>query len=266
MGSGSGCLAARGCVATSSFPAANAELLLKLRIACVIETAEIFAAESRAKRGLMVAMAAMAGKKRKFSAFWWKQFITWHWISSAISLIGLLLFAFTGITLNHAADIEGAPVIEDRQEKLPPDLLRSIAATPDAAEEKKPLPAPVADWVGKTLGQNGRVVAEWSADEIYLPLPRPGGDGWVSIDRATGAVSSETTDRGWISYLNDLHKGRNTGTAWKWFIDIFAAACFIFSATGLCLLWLHAAKRPITWPLVGAGLVMPALLAIFFIH
>lgn len=207
--------------------------------------------------------ADKAKKARK--TFWLKQLHTWHWISSAISLIGLLLFAFTGITLNHAAEIEGEPKVVEAAEKLPADLLKQIA--PDnAPDSKKPLPAPVAAWVGKFAGRTATGEAEWSAAEVYLPLPRPGGDGWVSIDRETGDVSSEATDRGWISYLNDLHKGRNSGNAWKWFIDIFAVACFIFALTGLFLLWLHSAKRPSTWPLVALGLIIPAVIAVIFIH
>lgn len=194
-----------------------------------------------------------------------KQLHTWHWISSAVSLIGLLLFAFTGITLNHAADIEAAPVTVQKDAILPPALRPQIAAD-SHADAKKPLPVDVADWIQKTVGINGSGIAEWSADEIYLPSPRPGGDGWVSIDRATGAVSSESTSRGWISYLNDLHKGRNAGTAWSWFIDIFAVACFLFALTGLLLLQLHAKKRPSTWPLVAAGLAIPAIVALIFIH
>lgn len=204
-------------------------------------------------------------KKKGAKAFWLKQLHTWHWVSSAISLIGLLLFAFTGITLNHAADVEGSPRTIEKSATLPADLLKQIA--PDnAPDSKKPLPAPVTAWVEKAIGQSGTGDAEWSADEVYLALPRPGGDGWVSIDRHDGTVTSEATSRGWISYLNDLHKGRNAGTVWKWFIDIFSVACFIFAITGLFLLQLHAKKRPVTWPLVAIGLALPAILAILFIH
>ena len=35
----------------------------------------------------------------------------WHWLSSALCLAGMLLFAITGITLNHAAQIEAKPTI-----------------------------------------------------------------------------------------------------------------------------------------------------------
>jgi hypothetical protein len=208
-----------------------------------------------------------AGRTRKQrKSFWLRQLHTWHWISSAISLIGLLLFAFTGITLNHAADVEGAPVTVEGKATLPTPLMPLVKASDNAPDEKRPLPPRVAEWVESELKQRGTGVAEWSAAEIYLPLPRPGGDGWVSIDRGTGDVTTEATSRGWISYLNDLHKGRNAGTAWKWFIDAYAGACFIFALTGLLLLQLHAAKRPSTWPLVAAGFAIPAIIAVIFIH
>ena len=203
------------------------------------------------------------GPSRK--TFWLKQLHTWHWISSAISLIGLLLFAFTGITLNHAGEISGAPVTAEKTAQLSPALVAKIAPR-DGEPAKAPLPAEVATFIAGQYPTGAKGEAEWSADEIYLPLPRPGGDGWIAIDRASGAVTSEITDRGWIAWLNDLHKGRNAGGAWKWFIDVFSIACFIFARTGIVLLWLHSKKRPSTWPLVAAGLAIPAILAIFFIH
>lgn len=208
---------------------------------------------------------ARPAKKRSRKAFWLKQLHTWHWISSAISLIGLLLFAITGFTLNHAADIEGSPVTQEAKAQLPKALLPRIAPD-DAPDAKKPFPDEVRSWLEANLKSRASGDADWSADEIYLALPRPGGDGWISVDRATGEVTTENTSRGWIAYLNDLHKGRNSGTAWKWFIDIFVLACMVFTLTGLVLLWMHSKHRKSTWPLVGAGLVIPALIAIFLIH
>ncbi|MCG2842460.1 PepSY-associated TM helix domain-containing protein [Sandaracinobacter sp. RS1-74] len=201
-------------------------------------------------------------------AFWLKQLHTWHWISSAVSLVGLLLFTVTGITLNHAGQIEGKPVTVEREAQLPETLRPLVAAreSEGADKQERPLPPEIAAWLRSELDVKPRATAEWSADEIYVPLPRPGGDGWVAIDRESGEVLAETSSRGAISYLNDLHKGRNTGTAWSWFIDIFAVASLVFAITGLVLLWLHAHRRPSTWPLVGLGLLLPLLLAMFFIH
>jgi uncharacterized protein len=198
-------------------------------------------------------------------AYWLKTLHQWHWISSALSLVGLLLFTVTGFTLNHASQIEAKPQVTKRAAQVPPALLPLVTAKP--ADDKQPLPPALAAWVEQALAVEvaGRA-AEWSPEEIYLALPRPGGDAWLRIDRAEGALEYERTDRGWISYLNDLHKGRHTGTAWSWFIDLFAAACLVFSVTGLFILKMHAAKRPSTWPVVAGGLVLPLLLAILFIH
>lgn len=207
-----------------------------------------------------------AARKRK--AFWTKQFYLWHWVSSALCLASMIFFAFTGITLNHAADIPAKPVVNERKLTLPPGLLSAVALAEGAETEKKaPLPAPVAEWLGKELRQKvADRPADWSEFEIYLSLPRPGGDAWLTIDRESGAVTHELTRRGVISYLNDLHKGRHTGRGWAWFLDIFSVACIIFSLTGLGLLWVHARRRPSTWPVVAAGVLVPVLILIFLVH
>lgn len=199
-------------------------------------------------------------------AFWKRQFHTWHWMSSALCLVGMVLFAITGITLNHAAAIESTPVVTTNEGTLPNDAAAALAQV-EGGDADTPVPGPVAEWLDKQWGVDvsGRA-PEWSEEELYIPLPRAGGDGWVAIDRATGAVLHEDTERGWIAYLNDLHKGRDTGPVWSWFIDIFAAACVIFSLTGLLLLQLHARRRPSTWPIVGAGFVIPLFLLVFLIH
>ncbi len=197
--------------------------------------------------------------------FWLRQMRQWHWISAAVCLIGMLLFAFTGITLNHAAQIESKPAITERAATLPPDLLTPLRAT--ASQGKQPVPDNVRAWIASemSVAVDARD-AEWSREDVYVSLPRAGGDAWLSIELGSGEVRYERTDRGWIAYLNDLHKGRNTGAAWSWFLDIFAVACVVFCVTGLVLLQLMANGRPSTWPLVGLGFVVPLLLALFFIH
>ncbi|ABM96683.1 PepSY-associated TM helix domain-containing protein [Methylibium petroleiphilum] len=200
-------------------------------------------------------------------AYWLKTLHQWHWISSAVCLLGMLLFSVTGITLNHAAQIESRPAVTARELQLPPELKALV--TPDVlpSSPRAPLPARLADWIQTQIAVDVRGRdAEWSDEELYISLPRPGGDAWLRIDRESGAAEYERTDRGWISYLNDLHKGRHTGVAWSWFIDLFAVACLVFCLTGLFILKLHAANRPTTWPIVGLGLVIPLLLTLLFIH
>lgn len=202
-------------------------------------------------------------------AFWLKTLHQWHWVSAALCLLGMLLFSLTGITLNHAGQIESQPQVVHRQGKLTNDLQAALSASrplPEVAGHAS-LPAEVRQWLSLQWGIDpGSRAAEWTADEIYLSMPRPGGAAWVRIDRASGEVEYERTDRGWVSYFNDLHKGRHTGSAWSWFIDLFAVACLVFSVTGLFMMKLHAARRPTTWPLVGLGVVIPLLLALLLVH
>ncbi|OZI17683.1 PepSY-associated TM helix domain-containing protein [Bordetella genomosp. 7] len=198
-------------------------------------------------------------------AYWLKTLHQWHWISAALCLVGMLLFALTGLTLNNAGLIEATPHVTTRQGQLPPAVLSELKAA--AAESPAAVPAGAARWLARELdAQVGSRPAEWSAHELYVSMPRAGGDAWLSIDLGDGAVEYERTDRGWVAFLNDLHKGRNTGTAWSWFLDIFAVACLVFSLTGLVLLQLHAGQRAATWPMVGLGALVPLLLALLYIH
>lgn len=195
-----------------------------------------------------------------------------------MSLVGLLLFAITGFTLNHAADIEARPSVVARQSSLPASLHELIR--PDRAggepgvgragsndSDPSMLPGPLAYWLASELGVAvGGRAAEWSREEVYLSLPRPGGDAWLRIDRETGELEYERTDRGWIAWLNDLHKGRHAGAAWGLFIDLFALACVVFATTGLLVLAMHARSRPLAWPLLALGGVVPAVIVLLFVH
>lgn len=221
-----------------------------------------------------MAEATLQKTDNRRRAYWLKTLHEWHRVSSAMCLVGMILFAVTGFTLNHASQIEAKPKIATLHGKLDPaltDRLQKQAA--DVARPGKQgktataLPPELQAWVLKNWQiDTGAGAAEWSADELYLSMPRPGGDAWLRLNLPDGEIEYERTDRGWLSYFNDLHKGRNTGTAWSWFIDIFAAAAMVFSVTGLFILKMHAGNRPFTWPMVGMGLVVPVLIALIFIH
>ena len=186
----------------------------------------------------------------------------WHWISAAVCFAALTLFTVTGITLNHAGAINAQPAIANGTAQLP-ERLRAELAGHDA----RGVPSEIAAWAEDAFHLSLRgATAEWSEEELYLSAPGPGRDAWVSIDRQSGAVKFETTDRGWIAYFNDLHKGRNTGIVWTIFIDVVAAACLFFSLTGLVLLWIQARQRTSTWPLLGGGVALIVALMIFFAH
>lgn len=187
-----------------------------------------------------------------------------HWISAAVCFSALVLFTVTGITLNHAGAIGGQPVVTTHSARLPEPLRAALMV---GAADATRLPPALGEWIGREFGiEPGAAAIEWSDEELYLSAPGPGRDAWVSIDRDTGDARSESTERGWLAYFNDLHKGRNTGLAWRVFIDVVAAAVLFFALTGLVLLQIQARQRPSTWPLVVGGTVFAMVLMIFFIH
>lgn len=211
----------------------------------------------------VVVPAAQRQPSRK--SLWVRQITLWHWVSSGVCLAGMLLFTITGVTLNHAPSIPSEPVVKRLHAEVPAPLMAGLAAQTGGG--KQALPVGLKNWLADRFDVKTMAgVGEWSDSEVYISLPRPGGDAWILVDRAAGTAEFESTDRGWISYLNDLHKGRHTGTAWIVFIDVLAAACLIFTVTGLLLLQVHAAKRPSTWPLIGVGLAAPLVLMLLFVH
>lgn len=197
-----------------------------------------------------------------------KQLYQWHWISSAICLVGMLVFSITGITLNHASQIEAVPKVERQELATPQQINQQLQTLAEQDQTQQPLPSNVEQWLinqhGIHLSAESQV--EWSADEVYISLPKAGGDAWARFSLANSQFEYESTSRGVISLLNDLHKGRHTGVVWQWFIDIFAIACVVFSLTGLFILQQHARRRPMVWPLVSTGLLIPLLLVVFFVH
>ena len=187
----------------------------------------------------------------------------------------MLLFSVTGITLNHADSIEASPKTTHLEGVVPEKLLSEIVLVNEQKnnDQKKKeqknmeIPASILHWFSDTHKLKfSNTQAEVNDTELYLALPRPGGDAWLSLDTESGKFEYESTSRGWISYANDLHKGRNTGKAWIYFMDVFALACIIFSVTGFLLLQRYADTRSQTWPLLIAGLVIPILFMLFLIH
>lgn len=187
----------------------------------------------------------------------------WHWVSAAVTLVGMLLFAITGITLNHAADIGSNTQVTTIETWIPEPALQRLR---DLPEGEVILPADLHDYLreqGVTMAPEQR--GQWDGVEFYAAMPKPGADAWLAIDAEFGEFMYERTDRGWVAYFNDLHKGRDSGAVWFWFIDIFAVVCVVFCVTGLILLFRQGPHRPMTWPMVALGALVPVVIMLVFI-
>lgn len=196
-------------------------------------------------------------------AFWSRQLRQWHWISSAVCLVLMLMFAATGITLNHADLFESKAEPVVREVALPGALQQRLATLAPQAV----VPAPVAVEIRRLTGAD---VTARKADnqygEIVFDLAAPGKDRVLTIDLNAETMTYEVTDRGTVALFNDLHKGRHAGGAWKLLIDLSAAFFLIFALTGFGLLWLHARARVSTWPLTALGVVAPLVAFLLLVH
>lgn len=203
-------------------------------------------------------------KKRKKGS-WVKWFYLVHWTSGAVSLMSILFFAITGVTLNHSDEWGLKPEVRQEEKVLPEALLADLQRQASKPERAK-VPGKVRSFLSAMGFPSRGTEWEWSEFEVYGEHQAPGENAWVAMDLETGEVSLEETKRGKVAYFNDLHRGLYTGRVWAGYLDVCAVAIAVFSLTGLGLLFVHAKRRGSTWLLVGLGVLVPVLLALFLIH
>jgi len=102
----------------------------------------------------------------------------------------------------------------------------------------------IAEWLRGRHQLRG-YVAEFSVDEYeYMVVFKgPGYAADVFIDRDTREYSLTETTTGAMAVMNDLHKGRDSGTQWSWVIDVSAIVTMLMSLSGFGLLFYIRRRR-----------------------
>ena len=162
------------------------------------------------------------------------QWIRWlHIYLSMFAFLATLLFAVTGLTLNHADWFEGGePSVRMIEGRIDAAKLQADVDKLAIAEELR---------ARHTLKG---MVTEFSIDahECVVLWNGPGYSADVVIDRELNTYAGEVASRSWIAVLDDLHKGRDCGPVWSVLIDVAAIMLTVLSITGLLLL-LYLKKR-----------------------
>jgi len=165
----------------------------------------------------------------------WPRWIRWlHIYGSMLGLGATLLFAVTGLTLNHAEWFEsGEPVVRKLEGAVPTSML-----TPDVDKLA----------VAERLRADHRLqgsVSEFAVDgaQCVVVWKGPGYSADATIERADGRYHVEVSRRGWMAVFDDLHKGRDCGPVWSLVIDASAVVLAFLSATGLWLLFYLKKRR-----------------------
>jgi len=170
-------------------------------------------------------------KSANRSRNWYAASAIWtRWLHTYLSMISfatLLFFAVTGLTLNHPTWFgAGEPVLRDEQGRVPDQL--SLDEIDNLA---------LAEHMRDRHGLCGKVAQfEVNDFDVMITFKSPGYAADVFIDRQSGDYSVTESASGFVAVMNDLHKGRDSGLAWSWVIDISAIMMTLVSLTGLVLL------------------------------
>lgn len=194
------------------------------------------------------------------------RFLRWlHIYVSMAVLVVFIFFTLTGITLNHPDWQLDAGKHSDSLQLQLPAALTDLEFTEDQLQQAAQAQQ-IADWLRSEHQVQGAVFAfDYDPDEQLLELDfkQPAGFANAQITLDDGAVELTREFGGYLALLNDLHKGRYAGNAWKWLIDIVAIACLLFACTGFYLLWRQPARRwwGVQAVLTGAGVMLLVYLA-----
>jgi uncharacterized protein len=152
-----------------------------------------------------------------------------HVYTSMFSLMIVLFFAITGITLNHPDWIFGQA--ESRKE-----MTGTLPATWRTNGKVNWLE--VIEHLRATNGVRGRAedMREDSSTEASVSFAAPGYRADSFINSKTGSYKLTVTAQGVVTVMNDFHKGRDAGPVWAWLIDISGWFLVLLSVTGLGLL------------------------------
>ena len=161
----------------------------------------------------------------------------------------LLFFSVTGITLNHADKLTGAPVPRDFKGTLPAAWVKPGTEAVARLE--------IVEHLRSTHGVKG-ALSDFVIDEAQctVSFKAPGYSADAFIDRETGAYDLTEMRLGLVAILNDLHKGRDSGAAWSWLIDVSSVLLTLVSLTGLVLMGFIRRRRVSGFVMALAGGVL----------
>ena len=182
------------------------------------------------------------------------------YISMALLFV-VLFFSVTGITLNRSELFELSQPNMQRSTLMLPTSLFTIQdgrlKADEVAFETFLFEEANLSGVPSDLEIYAEIEgSELVIGEVSMDFKGPGYNASVFVDVTSEIVEIETTNYGVIALLNDLHKGRNSGEIWKWFIDITALLMIFFVLTGVCLLLpkKKTLKTAIKWTVFGSAI------------
>jgi hypothetical protein len=159
-----------------------------------------------------------------------------HIYLSMFSFAVVFFFAATGITLNHAEWFSRQVQTRHYRGIVPPSLFRE-------STDQQPDKLGIVELLRNRHKIHGSVSDFRVEDsQISISFKGPGYAADAFID-ANGSYDLAETRSGFVAIMNDLHKGRDTGSVWSIVIDVSASLLVLVSLTGLVLIWFVYKRR-----------------------
>ena len=185
-----------------------------------------------------------------------------HLYLSMVSFAVVLFFAATGITLNHPDWFASTQKTAVHRGVAAKAMLGNPSTPGEAGVDK----LGIVEMLRSRDGVHG-AVSDFRVDDaqIEVSFKAPGYSADAFIDRDTGKYDLTETRNGVVAVMNDLHKGRDTGRAWAWVIDISGGLLVLVSLTGLVLIWFMHKRRTKGLLLAAAAAVLCVLMYRLFV-
>jgi hypothetical protein len=181
-----------------------------------------------------------------------------HIYVSMASFAVVFFFAATGITLNHPEWFAARDPTTQAKGHLDPAWTNT--GTRDVAK------AEIVAFLRRTHHFSGALNDVRVDDQqCSVSFKGPGYAADVFIDRRSGDYDVTESRLGFVAVVNDLHKGRDTGTVWKAVIDVSAALLTFISLTGLILLYFVHKHRLAGFVLLILGALIATMLYVAWV-
>jgi len=192
-------------------------------------------------------------RKRRGRA--WKNGLNWtrilHVYVSMLALLVVFFFGATGVTLNHPEWTFGFDAVTTSDTGTLPDGWLAEDGTVEFLT--------VSEYLRDTYDTDGEVI-DFGSDlgDGYISYAEPGYSADVFFDLESGDYQLSVEQQGWIGVLNELHKGRDSGSSWSVLIDVSGLFLVLIALTGLGLQLFLSKRRKaaLAWAFGGAAITM----------
>jgi uncharacterized protein len=181
-----------------------------------------------------------------------------HAYLSAFAFLALIFFSATGILLNHPEWFRGTK--RAGEERIATVPAAEIAAALQSATPTAALAAALARHASPRGAFKSGEVGE---DEAHLRFEGVTGTSDVLLNLRDGRTELLIERASAVAILNDLHRGKNAGSAWAVVIDISGIVVLALSLIGYVLFFSLRFRLATSLKLTAASLV--TLVAVFYL-